>query len=49
MGSNGSKPHNESVVNVSIQKNDVDTNHSDPRSPTPEIVRTPLQVGDPMQ
>lgn len=43
MGSNTSKPNGEAAVHV--QKNDLDVgDSSDPRSPTPEIVRTPLQV-----
>ncbi|KAL0851266.1 hypothetical protein ABMA28_007102 [Loxostege sticticalis] len=42
MGSNTSKPNGEAAVHV--QKNDLDVgDSSDPRSPTPEIVRTPLQ------
>lgn len=40
MGSNTSKVTNEAAVQV--QKNDTEIN-SDPRSPTPEISRTPLQ------
>lgn len=41
MGSNISKS-NEAA---STMKNDLDVcNNSDPRSPTPEITRTPLQV-----
>lgn len=43
MGSNSSKPNNEAAA--SLQKNnDVVDANSDPRSPTPEIARTPLQV-----
>ena len=43
MGSNSSKPHNESVDLT--QKNDLEHEvNPDPRSPTPEIIRTPLQV-----
>ncbi|KAM3967436.1 uncharacterized protein ACR2FA_009575 [Aphomia sociella] len=41
MGSNTSKANDTSVC---MQKNDVDFGaNSDPRSPTPEIIRTPLQ------
>lgn len=44
MGSNTSKPTNETAVGA--LKNDLDVNkdNSDPRSPTPEISRTPLHV-----
>lgn len=43
MGSNTSKPANGTAVH--IQKDDSDgVAGCDPRSPTPEIVRTPLQV-----
>lgn len=42
MGSNTSKPNNETTVVT--MKNDLDAcDNSDPRSPTPEITRTPLQ------
>lgn len=41
MGSNTSKVTND--VGVQAQKNDSEIN-CDPRSPTPEISRTPLQV-----
>ncbi|KPI94797.1 PREDICTED: uncharacterized protein LOC106124623 [Papilio xuthus] len=42
MGSNTSKSISETAVHE--QKNDLDTNtNPDPRSPTPEITRTPLQ------
>ncbi|KAI5640502.1 hypothetical protein NE865_07047 [Phthorimaea operculella] len=46
MGSNTSKPGNDAAGHV--QKNDLDLSleigaNSDPRSPTPEITRTPLQ------
>lgn len=45
MGSNTSKPNNEAAV-VTV-KNDLDIcNNPDPRSPTPEITRTPLQVSE---
>ncbi|KAJ0182591.1 hypothetical protein K1T71_001960 [Dendrolimus kikuchii] len=41
MGSNTSKPNDTAVLTL---KNDLDMcGNSDPRSPTPEIVRTPLQ------
>lgn len=42
MGSNSSKQNNEAPGQLK-KNDDVDAN-SDPRSPTPEIVRTPLQV-----
>lgn len=43
MGSNTSKSISETTVHE--QKNDLDINtNPDPRSPTPEITRTPLQV-----
>lgn len=43
MGSNTSKPANGTAVHM--QKDDADgVAGCDPRSPTPEIVRTPLQV-----
>lgn len=42
MGSNSSKQNNEAADQLQ-KKDDVDAN-SDPRSPTPEISRTPLQV-----
>lgn len=46
MGSNTSKPNNDAAVHI-IQQKDADvrgTDNPDPRSPTPEITRTPLQV-----
>lgn len=42
MGSNSTKQNNEAAAQLQ-KNNDVDAN-SDPRSPTPEIARTPLQV-----
>ncbi|XP_028156255.1 uncharacterized protein LOC114349866 [Ostrinia furnacalis] len=43
MGTNSSKPHNEAAVHIH-KNNDADVGDNfDPRSPTPEIVRTPLQ------
>lgn len=45
MGSNSSKSGTETAAFT--QKNDLDkdsSSNSDPRSPTPEITRTPLQV-----
>lgn len=43
MGSNSSKLNNEAAAQLQKNNDVVDAN-SDPRSPTPEIVRTPLQV-----
>lgn len=43
MGSNSSKQNNEAAAQLQKNNDVVDAN-SDPRSPTPEIVRTPLQV-----
>lgn len=43
MGSNSSKQNNEAAVQLQEKDDFVDAN-SDPRSPTPEIIRTPLQV-----
>lgn len=40
MGSNSSKPTDTSLV----LKTELELGNSDPRSPTPEITRTPLQV-----
>lgn len=42
MGSNTSKTSPEPAA--PSQKNDSDKDNPDPRSPTPEITRTPLQV-----
>lgn len=42
MGSNASKTNGEAAVHV--QKNEDAGDNFDPRSPTPEIVRTPLHV-----
>lgn len=43
MGTNTSKPNNEAPT-IAPVKNELDVdNNSDPRSPTPEITRTPLQ------
>lgn len=42
MGTNSSKSVNDNTVNQTQNKDDV--LNSDPRSPTPEIIRTPLQV-----
>lgn len=45
MGSNGSKPNNEMSTSIVIQKTDADVcDNPDPRSPTPEVSRTPLHV-----
>lgn len=44
MGSNASKPNGEAAVQVHVQKNEDVGDNFDPRSPTPEIVRTPLHV-----
>lgn len=47
MGTNTSKPNNTEAQTVAFAKNELEVpdicNTSDPRSPTPEITRTPLQ------
>ena len=48
MGTNTSKPNNNEAPTVAYAKNELEVpdicNNPDPRSPTPEISRTPLQV-----
>lgn len=44
MGINTSKPSNEAPTVASVKKELNTGDSSDPRSPTPEITRTPLHV-----